>query len=75
MIKLEVRSVGNATGVVFPEETLAKLGVTKGDPLFAVEKQNGIELTANNPESEVQMDLARSIMRQDRDILQKLAET
>lgn len=73
MTKLEVTTIGNAAGVVLPDELLAKLCVVKGDHLYAVETPNGIELTAV-PEFGDQMELAESIMRQDHDVLKKLAE-
>lgn len=74
MTELKVTTVGNSTGVVLSKEILTKLRVSKGDKLYAVETPNGIELTAYNPAFAAQMELAESIMREDRDVLKKLAE-
>lgn len=74
MSEIKVITVGNSAGVVLPKDLLAKLRVSKGDTLFAVETANGIELTAYDPEFAAQMDAAETIMRADRDILRKLAE-
>jgi putative addiction module antidote len=72
--KLKVTTVGNSTGVIIPIELLEKLRVSKGDSLFAVETSNGIELTPYNPEFAEQLELAEKVMREDRDVLKKLAE-
>lgn len=72
--KLKVTTVGNSTGVIIPIELLEKLRVSKGDTLFAIETSNGIELTPYNPELAEQLELAEKVMREDRDVLKKLAE-
>lgn len=72
--KLKVTTIGNSTGVIIPIELLEKLRVSKGDSLFAVETSNGIELTPYNPEFAEQLELAEKVMREDRDVLKKLAE-
>jgi putative addiction module antidote len=74
MTELKVTTVGNSAGVVLPKELLAKLRVQKGDTLYVVETPDGIELTAYNPAFAEQMALAEEIMREDRDVLKKLAE-
>ena len=74
MNRLKVTTVGNSAGIVLPKELLAKLRVGKGDVLYATETPNGIELSAYDPEFAGQMDAAEAIMREDRDILKKLAE-
>ncbi len=74
MASLKVITIGDSVGVVLSKEILAKLRVDKGDTLYAIETTNGIELSAYNPEFAVQMDAAESIMREDRDVLKKLAE-
>ena len=74
MSTLKVTTVGNSAGIVLSKEILAKLRVEKGDTLYAVETPNGIELTPYNPEFAAQMDVAEEIMREDRNVLKKLAE-
>jgi putative addiction module antidote len=74
MASLKVTTEGNSVGVVLSKEILGKLRVNKGDMLYAIETENGIELTPYNPEFAMQMDMAETIMREDRDILKKLAE-
>lgn len=71
---LKVTTVGNSTGVVLPRELLERLRVQKGDLLHVLETPNGIELTPYNPDSAKQMEMAEMVMREDRDVLRKLAE-
>ena len=71
---LKLTTIGNSTGVILPKELLEKLRVGKGDVLHVLETPNGIELTALDPEFARQMDVAERVMREDRDILHKLAQ-
>jgi putative addiction module antidote len=73
MIRLKVTTVGNSVGVVLPKELLVKLRVQKGDTLFALETPNGVELTPYDAELERQMEVAEGVMREDRDVLRRLA--
>jgi putative addiction module antidote len=74
MTALKLTSVGNSVGVVLPKELLAKLGVQKGDTLYAVETEDGLRLTAADPEFEHHMRVARDIMRRRRAVLRELAK-
>jgi len=71
---LKITTVGNSAGVVLPRELLERLRVGKGDVLYAIETENGLELSAYDPEFAEQMDAAVTIMRENRDVLRKLAE-
>jgi len=73
-MKLKITTVGNSVGVVLPKELLAKLRVEKGDSLYVTELADGIKLGPYDPEFERQMAVAESIMREDRDLLRKLAQ-
>lgn len=70
---LKLTTVGNSVGVVLPKEILSKLRVDKGDTLYVVETPEGIELTAYRPDFAAQMGVAEEIMRENRDVLRKLA--
>lgn len=70
---LKLTTVGNSVGVVLPKEILSKLRVDNGDTLYVVETPEGIELTAYRPDFAAQMDAAEEIMRENRDVLRKLA--
>jgi len=71
---LKVTTVGDSVGIILPREILERLRVQKGDSLYAVETKQGIELTPYNPELAAQLDMAEKVMREDRDVLRKLAD-
>ena len=71
---LKVVKVGNSLGVILPKELLSKLNVVSGDKLTVVEAKNGVNLTPYDGEFEKDMEIVERIMREDRDVLKKLAE-
>ena len=74
MTTLKVTTVGNSAGVVLPREILQHLRVEKGDTLYVLETPDGIQLTPYSPEFARQVEVAEQVMREDRDVLKKLAE-
>jgi len=73
--KVKLRAIGNSTGVVLPREVLEKLRVERGDELMVLETPEGIMLTSYDPEFARQLDVAERVMREDRDLLKKLADS
>lgn len=73
-MQLKITTVGNSVGVILPKELLEKLRVGKGDLLQVLEVPGGVTLTPFNEEFDRQMAVAERIMREDRDVLRKLAE-
>jgi putative addiction module antidote len=73
-MKLKITTIGNSSGVILPKELLARLRVDKGDELFAMETPDGITLSVYDPALAAQMDVAERIMREDRNVLHKLAQ-
>lgn len=71
---MKVTTVGNSLGVILPKEVLAKLKVGKGDKLFITETPDGITVRAYDEKFAHAMELAEKIMREDRDVLKRLAE-
>lgn len=71
---LKITAIGNSFGIILPKDILQKLRVSKGDSVLAFETPNGIELSAYDAEVEDQMMIAERVMREDRDVLRKLAE-
>ena len=71
---VKVISVGNSAGIILPKELLEKLRVTKGDTLTVTESPTGLNLTAYDEDFATAMSLAEEIMREDRDVLRKLAQ-
>ena len=74
MSALKLTAIGNSVGLILPKEVLARLGVGKGDTLFAVETDGGLRLTTSDPEFEKQMEVARQVMKKRRTVLRALAK-
>jgi putative addiction module antidote len=74
MTALKLTGIGNSVGVILPKELLVKLGVQKGDTLYAVETPDGVRLTTSDPDFEAQMEVARRLMKQWRNVLRELAK-
>ncbi|MCA0394094.1 MAG: AbrB/MazE/SpoVT family DNA-binding domain-containing protein [Proteobacteria bacterium] len=73
-MKLKITTIGNSAGVILPKELLARLRLGKGDELYALETPDGIKLTAHDPTFAAQMEVAEKVMREDRQVLHKLAQ-
>ena len=73
-MKLKITTIGNSAGVILPRELLARLRVDKGDELHALETPEGIVLTVYDPALAAQMDVAETVMRKRRTLLNKLAQ-
>ncbi len=57
-----------------PKEMLSHMNVEEGDTLFVTKTQDGIHLVPYEEMFSAQMDEARRVMRENRDVLRKLAE-
>ena len=73
--KLEVTSVAGALGVIFPEAIVQRLCIKPGDILSAIDTPTGVELTTNDPEFAEQLEIAKRVMQEDRNLLRKLADS
>jgi putative addiction module antidote len=74
-MKIKITTVGNSAGIVLPKELLARLRLEKGDELYATELPDGIKLTPYDPKVAKQMEVAERVMRKDRNVLRKLADS
>ena len=63
MTALKLTQIGNSVGLILPKELLAKLGVGKGDTVYAIDQPDGIRLTVADPDFEAQMAVARKLMK------------
>jgi putative addiction module antidote len=70
----KVIAIGNSAGIILPKEILARLKVQKGDTIYIAESPRGIQLAPFDQEFANQMEAAREVMRENRDVLQRLAQ-
>ena len=74
MMTLKLTQIGNSVGVILPKELLGKLGVGKGDTLYAIDTPDGVRLSTAEPDFEAQMEVARRIMKERWAVLRELAK-
>jgi len=74
MFELKLTKIGNSLGVILSKEILAKLRLNYGDKIFVSETPNGVELTPYDLDFAKQMDMVESIVKENRNVLKKLAE-
>ncbi len=73
-LELKLRKVGNSVGLVLPKEALAHLKAEEGDTVTLTEAQDGLRLTAGNPEFTKSMAVFESLNRRYRNALRELAK-
>jgi putative addiction module antidote len=74
MNALKLTQIGYSVGVILPRELLSKLGVGKGDTIYAIDQPDGVRLTTADPDFEAQMEVARKVMKKWRNVLRELAK-
>ncbi len=74
MTVLKLTTIGTSTGVIIPKEMLARMRLSKGDTIYAIEMQDGsYRLTPYDPAFVNKMEKADDIMRRYRNALHVLA--
>jgi putative addiction module antidote len=71
---VKIIAIGNSAGIILPKELLEKLRVSKGDTLTVTESPTGLNLTAYDEKVARQMQVAEQVMRDNRNMLRKLAQ-
>lgn len=74
MMTLKLTQIGNSVGVILPKELLGKLGVGKGDTVYAIDTPEGVRLSTAEPDFEAQMEVARRIMKERWAVLRELSK-
>lgn len=73
-IASKVRKVGNSSAVILPREIMSKFNLEQGDAVNLVETAEGVLITPYDEKTSRQMELAAKVMRENRNMLKKLAE-
>lgn len=74
-MKLEVKKIGNSTGLILPRELLGKLNLSQGDWLYVTENADGsVRLSPYDPSFEKGMQIAEKAMKTYRNALAELAK-
>ena len=70
----KITKVGNSSAMIIPKEIMEQLQLAQGDSVTITQTANGIEVAPYDSEFVADMNLAEKIMREDRDVLHKLAQ-
>jgi putative addiction module antidote len=72
---VQVRKIGNSTGIILPKELLARLKLKPGDQLHVVEQtERGFKLSPYDPTHAKGMEIARRAFRKYADTFKALAK-
>lgn len=74
-MRLEVKKIGNSTGVILPKDLLNRLNLQQGQWLHVSElPDGGVRLTPYDPEFDRAMSVVDEVMDEYRDTLRALAK-
>lgn len=74
-MKLEIKKIGNSTGLILPKELLARLNLGQGDWVYVTETADGgVRLQRSDPTFEKGMEIAEKAMKTYRNALAELAK-
>ncbi|MEJ6701950.1 MAG: AbrB/MazE/SpoVT family DNA-binding domain-containing protein [Akkermansiaceae bacterium] len=73
-VTAKITKVGNSSALIIPKEIMDRLNLTQGDSVNISETADGVCVTPYDEKKARQLDLARKIMRENRNMLKKLAE-
>lgn len=71
---LPLISIGGSVGLILPHNILSRLKITVGDVLYLTDTPNGFELRTFDSEYAEDMEIAERVMREDYEVLKKLAD-
>jgi len=74
-MKLEIKKIGNSTGLILPKELLVRLGLEQGDEVFVTESPGGFAVCKDGDATfEKGLAIARKAMKTYRRALKELAK-
>jgi putative addiction module antidote len=72
---VQLKKIGNSTGLILPKELIARLNLSTGDTFYAtLTPEGGIRFTPHNPKFEKALEVARRGMKIYRNALTELAK-
>ncbi len=71
---VRITAIGNSLGIILPKEVLNQLHVGKGDQIFLTQAPDGVRITPYDVTFAEKMDVLEQVMRENRDVLKRLAE-
>jgi putative addiction module antidote len=71
---VKITQIGNSVGIILPREVLNRLHVERGDTLYVTDSPEGVQLSPYNAAFAKKLEALEQVMRENRDVLKKLAE-
>jgi putative addiction module antidote len=71
---VKVTTIGNSAGIILSKEILERLRVSKGDILTVTETPDGVQLSTYEEKIARQLEISERIMKDNRNMLRKLAQ-
>lgn len=73
-MKLEIKKIGNSTGLILPKELMSRLNLAQGQWLHVTESpEGGVRLTPYDPDFDAAISVVDEIMDEYKDTLRALA--
>ena len=73
-MNVEIKKIGNSSGLILPKELLARLRLDQGDKVTITETPDGFVVSRSDPVFDRGMEIARKAMKQYRNTLTELAK-
>ena len=74
-MRIEVKKIGNSTGLILPKALLARLKLEQGDWLYVTElPDRALHITPYDPEHERAVEIARELFKDYQDTFKALAK-
>ena len=74
-MKLEIKKIGNSTGIILPKELLARLGLKQGDEVTVSEgPERMLTISPYTDDDDETMRIARDVMAEYKNTLKTLAK-
>ena len=74
VMKLELKRIGNSTGLILPRDLLTRLGLDQGDSVVITEAPGGFKVSKYDETFARGLDIARKAMKTYRNALEELAK-
>jgi putative addiction module antidote len=74
-MKLEIKKIGNSTGIILPKDILLRLNLSQGDLVYVTETEDGgLMISPYDPDFAKGMEIAKKAMKDYRNALAELAK-
>lgn len=74
-MKIEVKKIGNSTGVILPKELMSRLNLAQGDWLYVTElPDRSLHVAPYDPEHAEDMKVARELFKEYQETFMALAK-